>query len=110
MLEWSLVVLVHAFVPLARTLFRERGFTYLSSKKLTQDPLEEYFSKQRQKLGCNDNPSLQEFGRHFIGLNVAVDDLIRVMSGNTRGQLRKEARVDIENITLPPMKKRRKDP
>ena len=75
-----------------------------------QDPPEEYFSKQRQKLGCNDNPSLQEFGRTFIQLNVAGDDLIRVMSGNTRGQLREEARVDIENITLPPMKKRRKDP
>ena len=88
MLESRLVALVHAFVSLARTLYRGGGFTCLLSEKLTQDPHEENFSKQRQKLGCNDNPSLQEFGRNFMGLNVAGDDLVRVMSGNTRGRLR----------------------
>ena len=43
----SFIALVHAFVSLARILFREGGFTYLLSEKLMQDPPEEYFSKQR---------------------------------------------------------------
>lgn len=51
-----IIVLVHTFVSLTGRLFWEGGFTYLLSEKLTQDSLEEYFSKQRQKLDCKDNP------------------------------------------------------
>ena len=53
-----IIVLLHTFVSLAGRLFWEGGFTYLLSEKLTQDLLQEYFSKQYQKLDCKDNPSL----------------------------------------------------
>ena len=95
-------------MTLGKLLLSEEEDVYLLSERFTQDPLEEYFSKQRQRGGCNDNPTLQEFNRNFLGLNVAGDDLIRIMTGNTRGRYREEAKLDVKNTTLPPAKKSKK--
>ena len=88
-------------------LLREDGVKYFLSEKLSQDPLEEYFAKQRQKGGSNENPDLQEFNRNFIALNVARDDMVKVMSGNCCGRYREEAEVATDNLALPPAKKRK---
>ena len=80
------------------------------SEKFCQDTIEEYFSKQRQRFGCNDNPTLHEFARSFIGLNVAGDDLVKAMNGNTKGKVRDAAKVDITNTNLPPTKKKKQNP
>ena len=83
---------------------------YLSvTQKADARSPKKYFTKQLQKLGCNHNPSLQESGRNCIGLNAAGDNSVCVINENTCRHLREEVRVDIENITLPPMKKREKD-
>lgn len=78
---------------------------YLLSEKFSQDPLEEYFSKQRQRGGANENPSLQEVNRNFVGLTVAGNDLVKVLTGNYRGRFREEAKIDITNMNLPPVKR-----
>ena len=74
---------------------------FLLSEQFTQDPVEEYFSKQRRRGGANENPDAQEFNRNVLGLDIAGDDLIRVMTGNTRGRERDDVRLAIDNKALP---------
>ncbi|XP_065675289.1 uncharacterized protein LOC136091541 [Hydra vulgaris] len=100
----GLRISVHSFVELGKILLLEDGVKFLLSEKFTQDPVEEYFSKQRRRGGCNENPTLEEFNRNVLGLNVA---LIQVMSGNSRGRDREILKVDVLNETLP-CKKRKK--
>ena len=78
---------------------------FLLSKKLSQDPLEEYFSKQRAKGGADENPTLEMFNRNFLGLNVAGDELVRVVNGNTRGRQREIVQLDVQDIRRLPTKK-----
>ena len=75
------------------------------SEQLPQDPLEEYFSKQRAKGGADENPTLEMFNRNFLGLNVAGDELVRVVNGNTRGRQREIVQLDVQDIRRLPTKK-----
>ena len=75
------------------------------SEQLPQDPLEEYFSKQRAKGGADENPTLEMFNRKFLGLNVAGDELVRVVNGNTRGRQREIVQLDVQDIRRLPTKK-----
>ena len=76
---------VNSFVALGRLLLNEDGVKFLLSEKLSQEPLEEYFSKQKAKVGAGENPAVETFNRNFLGLNVAGDELVRVVNANTRG-------------------------
>ena len=75
------------------------------SEQLPQDPLEEYFSKQRAKGGADENSTLEMFNRNFLGLNVAGDELVRVVNGNTRGRQREIVQLDVQDIRRLPTKK-----
>lgn len=95
--------IVHSFIALSKTLFDE-GVSFILSEKFCQDPLEEYFVKQRMRLGCNDNPTLEQYNFNTLALNVAGNNLIRI-KGNTRGRKEDEVPLDINDTSLPPMKK-----
>ena len=82
------------------------GCPYLLTDKFNQDPLEEEFGKHRRKGGANDNPTYDDFGRDFNGLNVAGDKLIKIY-GNSKGRQRDDIRLDIHD-TRPLPKKARK--
>ena len=86
-------------------LLNEDGVEFLLSEKLSQDPLEEYFSKQRAKGGADENPTLESFNRNFLGLNVAEDELIRVVNGNTRGRQREIVKISTNDDRRLPTKK-----
>ena len=60
------------------------GVKYFLSEKLSQDPLEEYFSFQRRKGGGYDNPTLDAMERQFITINLMKSNLISELTGNTR--------------------------
>ena len=92
---------MHSFVALGKILLLEDGVTFLLSEKFTQDPIEEYSSKQRRRGGCSENPTLEEFNRNVLGLNVAGDGLIQVMGGNTRGRDREILKLDVHDEDLP---------
>ena len=77
--------LVNSLIAIGRLLLYEDGVKFLLSEKLSQDPLEKYFSKQRAKGGADENPTLEMFNRNFLGQSVAGDELVRVVNGNTRG-------------------------
>ena len=40
------------------------------SEKLTQDPIETFFGKQRVARGCSDNPSVNQFCLNTVSLRV----------------------------------------
>ena len=96
-------ILVSSFVDLAKSLLRD-GAPYFLSERLSQDPLEEYFSKQRARGGADENPTLEMFNRNMLGLNVAGDELIRVINGNTRGRDREIIQLDVNDFTKLPTK------
>ena len=86
-------------------LLNKDGVKLLLSEQLSQDPLEEYFSKQRAKGGADENPTLGTFNRNFLDLNVAGDELVRVVNGNTRGRQREIVQLDVQDIRRLPTKK-----
>ena len=54
-------------------MLQEPGVEFILSEKFSQDPLEEYFSKQRGIGGRHDNPSVKQFGGNMTTLLVAGD-------------------------------------
>ena len=54
---------VNTFIELAKLLLQEDDVRYLISEKLSQDPLEEHFARQRRSAGCDENPILAQFQR-----------------------------------------------
>ena len=64
-------------------MLNKDGVKFLLSEKLSQNSLEECFPKQRTKGGADENPTLETFNRNFLVLNVAGDELVRVVNGNT---------------------------
>ena len=86
-------------------LLNKDGVKLLLSEQLSQDPLEKYFSKQRAKGGADENPTLRTFNRNFLDLNVAGDELVRVVNGNTRGRQREIVQLDVQDIRRLPTKK-----
>ena len=103
-----LFLLVNSFCELGPLLLQLDGVQYLLSEKFSQDPLEEYFQKQRARNGCNDNPSLDDLGRNFLALDVAGSYLVRSMKGNTRGARRDAPAFDIEDRRMLPKRKKKK--
>ena len=65
------------------------------SEKFSQDPLEEYFGRQRRKGGCNDNPNLIEFGRQWLAINVMRSEMLHLIAGNARGADHEKIKLDI---------------
>ncbi|XP_065657923.1 uncharacterized protein LOC136082472 isoform X1 [Hydra vulgaris] len=101
-------ITVHSFTELGSALLQEEGVEYLLSEKFSQDPIEEYFSKQRRRGGGNENPCLEEFNRNFLGLNIAGDNLIRALNGNYRGRFQEDLKIDVTDTIHLPKKKPRK--
>ncbi|XP_077866483.1 uncharacterized protein LOC144354694 [Saccoglossus kowalevskii] len=58
-----------SFVAVAKELLCA-GVEFVLSEKFTQDPLEEYFSRQRACIGHNDNPTVEEFSRNTLSFKL----------------------------------------
>ena len=91
-------------------MLRYEGVRYFLSEKLSQDPLEEYFQKQRARGGCNENPGLPSVGGNFVALTVYTSDLVKSTRGNTRGTTRVDtSHFNAEDTcSLPKRKKKEK--
>ena len=55
------IFVVKSLVELTRYLLSHLGVQYFLSEKLTQDPLESFFGRQRMRGGYNENPNVQSF-------------------------------------------------
>ena len=59
------------------------GVPFILSENFSQDPLEEHVARHRRSAGCNDNPTLVQFGQQEVTLNLIKLDLISDLRGIT---------------------------
>ncbi|XP_071855332.1 uncharacterized protein [Apostichopus japonicus] len=83
-------ITVKSFVQLTKELLQTPGVKYILSEKCSQDPLEEYFSKQRGCGGRNENPTVEQFGHNALSLMVASSKAISSLRSNCRKRPREE--------------------
>ncbi len=58
--------------------------TFLS-ERISQDPLEKFFGRQRQRGGVNENPTIAQFLKGNQALRVINSIDLDITRGNTRG-------------------------
>jgi hypothetical protein len=68
---------VTSFVALTKELLAEDGVEYVLSAHFNQDPLEQYFSKQRAFGGAWENPDARAFGYNNLKLIVTGSAAVR---------------------------------
>ena len=98
---------VHSFVELTHYLFTIPGVKAFLSRRLSQDPLEQFFGCVRQRGGVHDNPNAVQFLKNTQVLRV-VNTCKPVARGNCRGNTSEAT--EQENMPLPRRKKRRSKP
>ena len=82
----------------------QEGMEYVLTERFCQDPLEEYFGKQRQLRRRSDNPDIHTFG--YNSNAIRIQRSISCQSGNTRGRKEKErAWEQVADAKLPCRKK-----
>ncbi|XP_033103086.1 uncharacterized protein LOC117105890, partial [Anneissia japonica] len=67
----GLKITVNSFVELTKNLLDLPGVECVLSAKFNQDPLEQYFSKQRGAGATNTNPTTLQFSHNVHSLYVA---------------------------------------
>ena len=99
---------VHSFIEMAEYLFKQPRVQYLFSERLTQDPLECFFGKQRACGGRNENPSARQFLDNTVSLRVQGSAALDPVRGNCRKRkrIKKNTQFVIDETPLP--KRRRK--
>ena len=85
-------------------IFKVPGVKFFLSERLSQDPLENFFSCQRQRGRTSENPNVQEFCKNTQALRVVNSVCGTVAKGNCRG--RKQS-IDLEKENKPLAKRRR---
>ena len=82
------------------------GMDYVLTERFCQDPVEEFFGKQRQLGRRSDNPDINQFG--YNSNAIRIERSISCQSGNTRGRKdRKRSWVHVADEKLPSRKKRK---
>ena len=92
------------FIPY---IFKIPGVTSFLSEKLSQDPLEKFFGRQRQRGRTNENPTVAEFLKNTQSLRVVDSIWIEDIVGNCRGSKRKAYDLEYVDLNKPLQKRRR---
>ena len=101
---------VKSFVELTQYLFTVPRVKLFLSRRLSQDPLEQFFGCQRQRGGVHDNPNVVEFLNNSQVLRVVNSFHTKVGKGNCRGNVTDAVDVDLEKESLPLPTRKRKRP
>ena len=75
------------------------------SNNLCQDPLENYFGCQRQRGGCHDNPTVNDFQNNTQSLRVANSLCYGPVKGNCRGSKSSSTLCSTDLLPLPKRQK-----
>ena len=96
-------ITVHSVTEVVRFLLEE-GKEFVLTERFCQDPVEEYFGKQRQLGRRSDNPDIRQFG--YNSNTIRIERSISCQSGNTKGRKdRKKAWEQVTDDKLPCRKK-----
>ena len=101
----SIFLTANAFIELTEYLFTVPGVKSFLSERISQDPLEKYFGRQRQRGKVNENPTVSQVLKNAQALRVINSIDIDTGAGNTRGTNSKRPLLGKENSQ--PLPKRR---
>lgn len=90
-------------MALARYLLSVDGVKFLLSERFTQDPVETFFSQQRQRGGGTENPTVHEFTYNTSSLRVQCSTAPVATSNVSASKHHQENAVD--STPLPKRKK-----
>ena len=79
---------------------------FLLSERVSQDPLENYFGKQRARGGRCDNPSMKECIQNSIAIRAQQGLELDHVRGNSRYKRRVTSDTEVIDDTPPPKRKR----
>ena len=86
---------------MAEYIFKQPGAKYLFSERLTQDPLECFFGKQRACGGRSENPSARQFLDNTVSLRVQGSAALDPVRGNCRKRKQMKESTSIDETPLP---------
>ncbi|KAK3916519.1 Transposable element P transposase [Frankliniella fusca] len=75
----GIYITVNAFTGAVKYLLKETRVDFVNARIFCQDPLEQYFSKQRASMGGKQNPTVEDFIKNDIRISIH-----RTMSCNKR--------------------------
>ena len=83
---------------------------YVLSERISQDPLENYFGKQRARGGRNENPNLQQCLHNAAALRVQKSMALEPVRGNCsrKRRLFGDEEPKIDNTPLPKRRRTQK--
>ena len=81
---------------MARFLLSTDESLFLLSERISQDPLENYFGKQRARGGKKENPNLEQCVINAAALRVQGS----VALDSVRGNCRRKRQLDIDEPTI----------
>ena len=76
-------ITVHSAIEATKFLLQE-GMEFVLTERFCQDPVEEYFGKQRKIGRRSDNPDIRMFG--YNNNTIRIQRSVSCQSGNTRGR------------------------
>ena len=98
-------ITVNSLIEVVKYLL-DQGVPYVLTERFCQDPLKNYFGRQRSIGARKDNPSMRDFG--YNDNNIRNQKVFRpIASGNAGGAA--NAFVEISNEPLPCRKKAKKN-
>ena len=98
--------IVKSFIEMTKFLLTKNPGGFFLSERISQDPLENYFGKQRARGGRNDNPTMQQCLHNAAAIRVQKSLATNPIHGNCKRNL-----VDCEEVvddTPLPKRKRQK--
>ena len=97
----------YSFIELINYIFTIPDVKSFLSEHISQDPLEKYFGRQRQRGGVHENPTSHEFLKNNGPLRVVNSIRIETHRGNTMTQCRDNIHVPVYISTKPLQKRKR---
>ena len=98
----SIKITVHSSIELIKYLLSQ-NIPYVMTERFCQDPLENYFGRQRSMGHRKDNPSLRDFG--YNDNTIRTTKLFRPIAGNCRNDDPQIAKIDVETVPCRPRNK-----
>lgn len=80
-------IIVNSIVSLTKEMLKMEGTQFILTERFTQDPLEEFFGKQRACGGRNDNPTAQQFVYNTTNIRVQKSLGFHPIRGNCQKEI-----------------------
>lgn len=102
-----ITILVNSFVDMTKYLLSRHKDLFLLSERFSQDPLENYFGRQRARGGRNENANMQQCLMNASALRMQQSGALNPVRGNCS----RKRHMDIDEsavISATPLPKRKR--